>query len=263
MPFQLNFLNNNSILITNAEACVLRDARNAYNYPYIKMRLTGAVGDIELTHGVWATFDSGNRHTPTELSLDSYHTNLLHSGDPIDQLLGIASIIYWGFFTFNDNFARVRVERFLRGHGAIVGTTPAMAATVVQAALSEYRESGNFGNVLAVCHGVSQLGRTPFASKFVAFLLPEYAGVYDNRLNNALRTRVWSRAADFIGAIGSVKAARIQTRYHDWTDQLRHIAQSINAGIDLGFAWHWTSRELGQQRWRALDVERALFHLVA
>jgi hypothetical protein len=117
--------------------------------------------------------------------------------------------------------------------------------------------------VLSACYGISQLGRTPFASKFVAFLMPDSAGVYDNRLNNALIKREWSLGAPFVGAIGSVRAGNVYAGYHYWSCLLQRIAQCLNDGIDAGQAWHWTSRECGSQRWRALDVERALFHLVA
>jgi hypothetical protein len=106
---------------------------------------------------------------------------------------------------------------------------------------------------------LTQLGFTPFASKVIAFMYPERGGVLDNKLAEGLASSTWAQGAPFLNGIGDVRVPRYQRRYAAWCDFLCTVADNINAGIAGGAVWHWRGGASGPQRWRAIDVERALF----
>ena len=117
------------------------------------------------------------------------------------------------------------------------------------------------GAALGSLNGVSQLQRTPFASKIIAFVDPDKAGIYDNRIGNALA----SSATDshLAGGVGSVSSGSIKGIYDQWCEHLSEIAEFLNEGIESAKSWRWIENESGEQDWRALDVERTYFSLAA
>lgn len=190
----------------------------------------------------------------TDLDLDRYHAGLLHSEDPIENLLGTLSTVFWGFYTFSPPFATIRAMRHCDGYRGKPASTPELVAGCLRA------DAGNdLGAALGKLASLSQLGFTPFASKVVAFMYPERAGVLDNKLADGLAVSTWAQGAPFLNGIGDVRAPRYQRRYAAWCDFLCTVADRINAGIAGGAPWHWRSGATGPQRWRAIDVERALF----
>lgn len=44
-----------------------------------------------------------------------------------------------------------------------------------------------------------------------------------------------------------------------WCAVLSSIASQLNAGIDAGLPWHLEDTDGSRRRWRAVDVERAIF----
>jgi hypothetical protein len=188
--------------------------------------------------------------------LDSYHYNLLRAESASDRLLGLCSVIYWGFYTFGDNYSRERVRRHLRGYDNCPGTTPEVAMQKTDA-MTLSLQAGDTGTALAELSDVGQLGRTPFASKVVAFLAPSITGVYDNRIRNGLATERWTRHIN--SGIGMTSSSSVQRSYQSWCCYLSLIAGQLNLGISLGKNWTWSCGESGQKKWRAMDVERALF----
>jgi hypothetical protein len=190
----------------------------------------------------------------TDLELDRYHTHLLGSADPVDNLLGTLSTVFWGFYTFSPGYATERARRHLEGYGERPSSTSEGVAHCLQGATVD-----DLGAALGRLASLSQLGRTPFASKVIAFRFPERAGVLDNKIAKGLAASPWAQGAPFLNGIGDVSQPRIQRRYAAWCDFLCQVADRMNAGIKDGAAWHWAANETEPQRWRAIDVERALF----
>jgi len=93
----------------------------------------------------------------------------------------------------------------------------------------------------------------------IAFYDPAHAGVLDNRLEVGLQKSRWARGAPFLGGIGQVRHPGKRNAYRSWCEFLCKIADRLNAGITAGKPWHWQGTEAAPQKWRAIDVERAIF----
>lgn len=247
--------------LSNVEAMAYVAARSAYNYPkaYIKMAPLGHPYDIVLSPTVRAEFVVPMCGDVTDLWLDQYHYDLLHSVNPLDRQLGLASVVYWGFYSHNDNFARNRVSLHIKGHKAVPATTSAVAVSQTTRAVAHLNNKCT-GLALSEFSHISQLSRTPFASKVVAFLAPSIAGVYDNRINDGLNTEPW--ASHIAGGIGSAKSPSVVKCYQSWCVYITHLAAQLNMGISAGKPWRWSCGKDQGQLWRAVDVERAIFEIM-
>jgi hypothetical protein len=197
---------------------------------------------------------------PTDLALDRYHGQLLRSTSHDDQLLGLASIVYWGYFTFSDSYARNKVTWLLQGRGRQSGVTLGPTNAAIANCL-QFVVTRQYGQALSAFNGISQLNRTPFASKIVAFLAPDNVGVYDNRIMNGLNQANWGSIVSpcqIKNGVGQVNSKTIQRRYQNWCAFLQRIASDLNG---MGPQYMWQCTERTPQVWRALDVERAIFQL--
>jgi hypothetical protein len=218
-----------------------------YYYPAFRINVSRQTGDIVFGSGLRGEFFPSEANTDSDL--DMHHNSLLKGTDASSKLAGLASIIYWGFATSGDNRARRRVKWFLEGHQAQTGVTPTVAKRCVEQA-SAFAGMGAFGEALGTIGQMPQLGRTPFASKVIAFLDPERSGVYDNRIMEFLPQSHLLAAtfADSLNGVGSVKLHSVKRKYDAWCSKLREIAERVNScRPDL--------------KVRALDVERAIFGL--
>lgn len=244
--------------IDNTVAANFVRLRALYNYPAACIeQVSKAAADIRIAKGVYGRFVVPPAGAITGLRLDDYHFKLLRSKSGTIQLLGLASVVYWGFFTFGDRFARRRVLRLLNGYRKKPGVSVKLASTRLRAA-TRSTAVGATGAALGQCAGLSQLGQTPFASKVIAFLSPSLAGVFDNRICKGVRDQPW--ALPFWRGIGQVHNVRIQEAYQAWCLFLSLIASNLNAGISAGRKdWRWSCGEDTNQMWRAIDVERAIF----
>ncbi len=228
--------------------------RNRYAYPRAHVRASNSPAQFSLGGARWAELVHPEPGEITDLELDCYHAGLLHSTDPADNLLGTLSTVFWGFYTFSPPFATVRAMRHHGGHGARPAASPALVAQCLKADAPT-----DIGAALGRLGALSQLGRTPFASKVIAFMYPDRAGVLDNKIANGLAASAWARGAPFLDGIGDVRAPRYQRRYVAWCEFLCRVAAGMNAGIADGADWHWAAGASGPQEWRAIDVERAIF----
>jgi hypothetical protein len=239
--------------ITQHVAQRLITLRNQYAYPRAHARFASRENAIHLEDGRSAELVHPEPSSITDLTLDCYHRDLLRSADPVDNLVGTLSTVFWGFYTFSPKYATVRAMRHRDGYREKLPSSPERVARCLQAATVD-----DLGNALGQLAELSQLGYTPFASKVIAFRFPERAGVLDNKIADGLALSVWARGAPFLNGIGDVSAPRYQRRYAAWCDFLCQVADGMNAGIAAGESWHWGS-DNDQQMWRAIDVERALF----
>lgn len=249
--------NNPTPHITDDLANELRSCRADYNYPKAFIERTDAQScDIQISENIFASYRTPRQNQVTNNRLDSYHHNLLMSNDPQEQLLGLASVVYWGFYTFGETYARVRVTRLIDGYGNYPPTTTDVAANRI-GNVSRFLDQGDVGSALGSLSGISQLNRTPFASKVVAFLAPSVAGVYDNRIQDGLSEEAW--ASHLNKGVGAVSSPSIKNSYQSWCMFLSLVSSQLNFGISVGRNWSWSCGENMNQTWRALDVERALF----
>ena len=230
--------------------------RNEYDYPRAFCALSTTPTEFKLAENVWVFPVGSDVGEVTDLELDKYHFDLLHSESPVNNLLGTCSVIYWGYYTFSENYALERIRRHLKGYKGKVGTTPAGIHAVLSSIKANRK---NLGKALAKMEDVSQLGRTPFASKVVALMYPEIAGIYDNLIAKGLSRCDWKIAKDFTEGIGGVSRLTVQRKYVAWCDFTRQIAEKLTDGICSGKNWYWTDTTGQQNVWRAIDVERALF----
>jgi len=234
----------------------VRSNLNSYNYPAFRISLSHEPRELNFGGGWFGRFSPSDK--PTALEIDRHHHALLHDENPHKNLAGLASVIYWGFATFGDNYARNRVGWFLNGRR----DKAPVAADAAQRSLCRSRidlGARRFDRALSNLGSLGQLGRTPFASKVVAFLDPDRAGVYDNRIMLGLRDHpalaghkggplgIFHRCQD---GVGSVLSPSIGARYQAWCEALQKIATSANAAA------------IGAPV-RAIDVERAIFAAVA
>jgi hypothetical protein len=243
--------------ITDEFAIALKKFRASYNYPKAFIERADARSyDIELAKDFYASYRVPQQNQATDKWLDSYHHSLLKSNDAQDQLLGLASVVYWGFYTFGDNYSRVRVFLLINGYGRYPPTVANNAAERINA-MSNFLDHGDAGAALGTLSGISQLNRTPFASKVVAFLAPSVAGVYDNRIQAGLSNEKW--AGHINSGVGAVSSPSIKKSYQSWCVFLSLVSSQLNCGIGSGKEWSWSCGQDWKQSWRALDVERALF----
>jgi hypothetical protein len=226
-----------------------------YLYPGFRIQICHNGGELDFGGNLYGRFVPTN--TPTDLHLDAYHHMLLQHESGHENLAGLASVLYWGFATFGDNYARNRVARLMQGHGNRPAVVPETAAHHLrEARISVAREQ--YGEALGHVGQMSQLSRTPFASKIVAFLCPDRTGVYDNRIANGLDNHPVLRNLTLPGGlfehcargIGPVASPTVRQKYQAWCVALCQIAENINDGRQ-------------EPRVRALDIERATFEAFA
>jgi hypothetical protein len=162
---------------------ILEEARAQYAYPSAKV-LVNEIGDQIFNGKFGFAFAPQTNGQTTSLILDREFFNLLWAPDRAEQARGLASIVYWGFYTFSDGYARNRVKNLITGpRGALLGTEKMFECL---ADAKEHVRNRRHGMALGSLGDIAQLSRTPFASKIIAFLDPQSAGVYDNRIQNFL-----------------------------------------------------------------------------
>jgi hypothetical protein len=255
--FRNTFLAENCLL-TQQDAGRLIAYRNMYDYPKAYMKVSYERTDFPLAKDIWAEPVYPSAVDPiTDYKLDEYHRELLTAPSALNKLLGSTSVIFWGFYTWGPAIARIRARRHLIGFRSRPGTSPDMIAE----AFARMDSASSIGEAIGTLAGISQLGRTPFASKLVTKRHPERSGVLDTQLFNGLSHSGWATGAPFL-RLGNVADARCQEAYMAWCAVLSSIASQLNAGIDTGLPWHWKDVDGSERRWRAVDVERAIFKYV-
>lgn len=245
-------------------AALLVYLRNKYNYPKAYLIASNVPTKIKIASNFWAQQIIAQHGAKSDLVVDRHHHKLLHSISSEDNILGTTSVIFWGFNTFSKNasmsepkFALNRIKWHLEGNRTKSASTP----EAINQALNKVKTATNAGEALSQLSPISQLGRSPFASKVIAFMFPETTGVYDTQIMRGLYQADWAKKAGLQCKTGDVSNASIQKGYTRWCNFLTEIASSMNKGIERGNKWQWTDPGGQIERWRAIDIERALFHL--
>jgi len=239
-------------------------ARSEYAYPAASVAVQEGSGDLWLIarrHSIIFHPDWQARFT-SSVDLDVYHGHLLNSPHPQEVLAGLASVVYWGFFSgadglLRDGRARTRAKWFLKGRSGGSTIDPSHVFKVVAAA-RQWLARRQPGRALREISRLKELGQVAFASKVVTFLDPELAAVYDSRIAQTTKEYAALRSLQMNPNQGGVTGPK-QERYKRWCNYCLEIATHLNQGIVAGRSWHWTDWDQTRHRWRPVDVERALF----
>lgn len=190
-------------------------------------------------------------------SLDRYHHDLLTS--PVDEkvVLGLASVVFWGFSSGGDGRltyprALARARQVLFGKAGEEPDPSQRLHDAVRLAAAHAGES-RMAEALAAVRDLKMFG-VSFASKVIAFLNPQGAGVCDRLIADGLQ-RSGSRLyfSPGFSAGSSAKAAQ-EKGFQAWCTECRIQAEKLRKAGSSWQDWDGSHHE-----WRAVDVERALF----
>lgn len=189
--------------------------------------------------------------------LDAYHNRLLTSSVSANRVLGIASVIYWGTYYNKQKpshgIACHRVQRFHEGNNRSHKAVRSIGIDTIAnhvASAQELIENGKYGEALSEIMNIPWLSRA-FGSKVLAFLNPKRVGVYDIHISRYVNKPELEMKST--GAM-SVKAEQTFTRFCNY---LIEQAEYLNASDTP----KWSDWNKKQYKWRAVDVERAMFFL--
>jgi hypothetical protein len=248
---------------------LLLHARNAYVYPFSHLTaLRGSAGVS--TKG--ASVDNpiaGPLAGMTFRDWEGRHQFLLRyskkdlitipglAGDETYVMLGVASVLYWGFFSHSPGFAAARVRRFRDGRNGVPADPVRVRDAVHRAAALV--DANQYGEALkVVSSSIPEFGQVSFASKLVMALSPSRCAVYDRWIAQIVMEAGGSLERDFWcapnnGGVTPSKAAV----YQRWCELCQERAAEMNAHpVDVS-GWTWAPGLTTD--WRAVDVERALF----
>jgi hypothetical protein len=190
----------------------------------------------------------------TTLEMNAYHNGLLTSHNPSCAVMGYLSIIFWGHFSGQDGVVRIARAR-AKAQKAWRALQPDQGDGITDAANAIHLAArlialGRSGDAVELLSTLPQLGPA-FASKVCAFLAPQRCGVIDSIIA--------SKYPEFGFALsgGYVKKEKNTWRsYETYCVFLREQADSLN---QRGESFCWKDRDGRRHRWRAVDVERAIF----
>lgn len=209
--------------------------RKAYSYP--------AVGLLE-----------GYVHVdfPSVSAMEVHHQRMLLSHKPEESVAGYLSVIYWGNYSSQDGrinapFARARVRRVQTGL-ATKGHTAGHVQSVIGTS-HRLIVAHQYGHAIWGLHKSLYGVGLSFASKILAFLAPEHCGVADSQIAERFPK------FDFMFDRNGVKSRLHNAHsYDDYCHYLINRAAELNREDDNAL-----SSGSSRTRWRAVDVERALF----
>jgi len=230
--------------------------RNEYNYPNVRLRASKRPTKFKISDSLWAETDESKLDKPTDIELDEYHCSLLSSSNPDENLLGTSSVIFWGYYTFSRNYALNKLKWHLEGYKSRSATT----TSIIKQKILLIKSEQNNGRAVSHLSDISQLGSIPFASKVITFLRLETAGIYDNQIHKGLVSCNWYKKSLLDTHIGAVSNKNVQNGYDGWCGFLSQFAAGLNNGIAKGHNWQWHDSSGVISKWRAVDVERALFN---
>ena len=234
-------------------------ARNAYAYPPVGLCATADQIDIH----DWKTSFSEHRFDTT-LQLDQYHTDCLLSDSNELVLTGIYSVMYWGYITSGAKSVTrctwISIGNSKNPSNSISYIGRDTAVDIVRKSLQSLNKE-NYGDALLVIRQLPHVG-VSFGTKFLAFMSPEYVGVLDDKITKHLSTGSFTTILNpsvlhRLMKPKSENAKQTAARFPVFCETLNSIKIKLN---QEGATWHdMSGASMG--RFRALDVERALFSI--
>ncbi len=233
--------------------------RCAYHYP-----ATGLVAGTILDNlSAWSTIYKP-KNFDTTLKLDQYHNEKLLSETDDDVLLGVFSVMYWGYLT-SGNKSIIRCDWLAKGNAK--NPKHCLMHLGRDHAIKAIRDSAEFLSRKKYADALTCIRRLPhvgvsFGTKYLAFIDPENVGILDDKIARHISSGSFSHVLDSttIDALTKPKhetpkaAAR---RFEKYCISLNEIKVLLN---DQCLMWEDQSGAT-LERFRAVDVERALFSI--
>jgi hypothetical protein len=212
--------------------------------------------ELELELGYFPGLDLGLnrcgafvRQSRTDLRLDQYHNQLLTSSKPHIAFLGCASVIYNGHWKW-------RAQQQVGTFAALVGNDFKRVRDFLTMARRDIN-AGRWGDALGHCAEFGGLRQPATASRIIAALDTENAGCHLHFRHQRLANAFYGAATwKVMGVHFGVKSTRTQHAYQLQCQRLRQLRDVLNSHGVV-----WQGAEATPQRWRALDVQRALSRL--
>lgn len=238
---------------------LLEHRRAAYRYPPARVRRHPSPPNPLLAGHPYTAEDpcaSVWLASPASLPsrhLDAFHHGLLHAASPQNQFDGVLSIVYWGHFAKRTGvpnpYALSRTRWLLVGKRGRHRRSVAFVSRRVREARNRLAESPpNLRRAIDALDEIAFIGLS-FASKILAFMDPERCAVLDavilRRLHHSTDAGLRAITKDAAG-------------FEAWCLRCQDAAAILNARSSTWIDWDGTP-----QRWRAVDVERAVFHHAA
>jgi len=251
-----------------------RDAREAY--AYVPARLTvceQGIPDVDcalvkLTMSVPRNWQHGGpavRRSYSSVELDQFHHGLLNANRASALMHGLVSVAFWGYASGKDRIvrpsrARARARWIANGKA---GKSPQDQGQVIGSLLrlKDLLQAKRFGDALLEVMTIEHLGMS-FGSKVIAFMSAGAASVYDKVISEWLgRQKDPVLEGLYISTAFQQSDAgkgRQANTYAKWCVWCTAKAQELNEA-----GWGWADWDGLTHRWRAVDVERALFHIAS
>ena len=242
--------------------------RDRESYSYVPAHLVQADADGTLTTWSgrklnafvpvdWQKGGSAVRSKYSSMKLDRMHRELLMSESDEDLEQGVMSVYFWGHASgtddrVNDRRAHERAKWLPIGKS---GGTPQPQSEVVDylRRARQHMREGRVDQALLSAMNLKHF-KMSFASKLLAFLSPDSAGVYDKVIGDYL-PKDPDATLKTLGLDTQTARPEVQTAtYARWCDWCRNKATELNVASLSWKDWDGQSYE-----WRALDVERAIF----
>lgn len=232
-------------------------ARNAYSYPpvgLVHLHKSGNFPD-------WRAAYYEQRFVDT-LRLDEHHFNLLSSSVEDEVILGLFSVMFWGYKTSGAvSVARCNWLAFGKSSNpknSLNALGKSLAVRIVRQALEGLRKS-DYSGALREIRKLPHVG-VSFGTKYLAFLDPENVGVLDDKITKHLSAGTFTSLLGETVVKQLVKPTRESTidaenRFSAFCLALNKIKDDLNS---RSLAWSDASGA-EMARFRAVDVERALF----
>jgi len=233
------------------------NGRNAYEYPAIGLSATEILNNVENWADVYKQQDFN-----TSLDLDNHHNSLLLSKNDNDILLGIYSVMYWGYITSGAK-SRIRCNWLSVGNATNnqlslkhMGKT---AAIDIIRNSESYLKNSKYSDALMEIRKLPHVG-VSFGTKFLAFIDPENVGILDDKITRHLASDSFSNILDK-ETIQNLKKPKNESvnnasiRYQAFCEALNQIKNRLN---ENSCKWNDLSGAK-MNRFRAIDVERAFF----
>ena len=187
-------------------------------------------------------------------ALDAWHHDRIHAPDPRTRLATLLSIFYWGYYASprdpnrRNGYVLARTKVLVQGRARRARPVISQSLAALDEAL-RYARCGSAG----VEDAIRAVVRIPYAgvsfgSKVLAFAAPETAVVYDEVVRRILEG--WARVDSTVAPMVVAKNASMERRFAAYT---RWCSWCVAKAAELNAA------PSAQRRWRAVDVERAVF----
>ena len=232
----------------------LVSARGNYNYPAIGLCATR---DLDVM-SKWQDYYKEYQFTTT-LELDNHHRELLLSIHDEKVLLGIYSVMYWGYITSGAKSVTrcdwLSVGNAKNKNHSLSYLGKDYAVNIIRNSKKLLDKSDYAGALLEVIK-LPHIG-VSFGTKLLAFIDSENVGILDNKISRHLSSDSFRHILDEKVIVHLNKKINSAIKFQSYCESLNAIKIQLN---NAGYGWCDVSGAK-MSRFRAIDVERALFSI--